>query len=142
MGVVVGAWAFRGRTPPGPVEVARAFQDGTGLETIVMHEGRTMKVVPLYLELFEPYITEHDFTLQGFAPPHRHLWENLDRVMTSLGGVRSADASTWKPDPADAALRRRWGEPSAKDRRELGLDTLEIAWRFLSGLLARGRAVK
>lgn len=142
MGLVQGSWVFAGRTPPSLAEVAEAFRASTGLETVVAHEGRTMKVVPLYLEIFEPHITEREFAIQGFMPPHRYLWENLDQVMASLGGACSAEPPYWKPNPADARLRTRWDQLTARDQRDLGLNALGVAWKFLAGLLPRGRAAK
>lgn len=142
MGLVQGSWVFVDRRPPSLAEVAQAFQASTGLQTVVALEGRTMKVLPLYLEIFEPQITDHEFTIQGFVPPHRYLWENLDQVMTSFGGARNTEAPYWQGDPADVRLRTRWDQLSTRDQRELGLNSLGVAWKFLAGLLSRGRVAK
>jgi hypothetical protein len=72
----------------------------------------------------------------GFIPTHPYLWENLDAVMTALGGRRDTDVCVWQPDPAHARLRVRWDTLSPRDRFVLARRPV-MAWRPFDRLLSQ-----
>lgn len=135
MGLIAVTWRFTEREPPTIDEVERSLREATGLQIERGDERELM--IPLLGELVLGW--EYDagkLRLLGGIPRHPYLWENLDRVMAALGGVREASLTGGIADPADLALRTRWDALSPRDRWLLRLPPLLAARpfdRFLSG---------
>lgn len=136
MGLTVGIWRFPDRDPPGIGEVRQALEAATGLPVELSPDGRVLDLPSLRQVLLGWEYEADALTLHGYIPAHPYLWENLDRVMTTLGGICSADPISWRPRAGDAFLRRRWDALSRRDHWLLRRGPLLASrpWdRFLSG---------
>lgn len=135
MGLIAVTWRFAERSPPTIDEVEQVLREATGLR-IERGDDRELSV-PLLGELVLGW--EYDgnaLTLLGGIPRHPYLWENLDRVMIALGGLREESLRGGIPEPGDAALRTSWDALSPRDRWLLRLPPLLASRpldRFLSG---------
>jgi hypothetical protein len=106
--------------------IGRPLQDATGLR--IDQEGECTLCIPTIHEvLFTVLVDTHTVTVHGGIPPHPYLWENLDAIMTSLGGRRDT-ARGWQPAPAHARLRTRWDALSPRDRFLLKMPA-PFGWR-------------
>jgi hypothetical protein len=76
-------------------------------------------------------------TVHSFVPEHPCLWENLDAVMTAVGGrCGTFGGAGWQPNPSRARLRMRWDALSPCDRLLLALPPL-LACRPFDRLLSQ-----
>ena len=135
MGLVIGTWLFQ--TPadlPSSRRVASGLASATGLSfncTDSEHEADERIVVDRLGEaLFDIERQDSILTLCSGMPAHPYLWENLDRVLTQLGGHVAIEANRWRPDPRHYHLRRAWHELTTRQRILLRLPTIGV-WRVL-----------
>lgn len=143
MGVVVGEWHFTDGGPPSFEVVAATLHQATGREVRLTHNGLRLELLPLHVGVFEPHTEDHLFSVRGFAPPHPYLWENLDRVLNGFGGIcQTDDPICWLRNPANAALRTRWENLSARDRYLLSLPPFGAATRRFDRFLSHRRGGK
>jgi hypothetical protein len=131
VGVVRGRWAFAGRAaPPSSATIATELATATGL-AVVNHDAREERderidVATINEALFD---MERDtaaatLTLSSFIPAHPYLWENLDRVLTGLGGCIDSGGSLWRPSPRLRDLRRPWDSLTPRQRFLLRVPTI------------------
>jgi hypothetical protein len=140
MGLIAVTWRFADRAPPAIDEAERSLREATGLE-IKRSEDHEL-AIPLLGELVLGWEYGPDtLTLLGGIPRHPYLWENLDRVMAALGGIRDERPTGGIANPADATLRTRWDALSPRDRWLLRLPPL-LASRPLDRFLSGRRAAK
>lgn len=140
MGVVCGKWNFADGEPPGAEVVAEALRAATGL-AVNVDEGR-LRFPELGLEFWGYMVEGGSCEVLSPIPAHPYTWENLDRVMTALGGVRDDDPIMWRPSSQDAALRVRWDELPSRDQRLLKLPPILPSRRLFDRFLSSRRAAK
>ena len=135
MGLVVGKWLFENSDRVPPTEaLAAALANATGLQVTHQVDGGEPHArieVPLLGEaLFDIERAGDEITFYSHIPAHPCLWENLDRVLSALGGRRVPDATCWRPDGRFRHVRKAWGELSAAQQWLLRFPTVG-ATRFL-----------
>ena len=131
MGVVRGRWAFGGHlAPPSSVTIARELARATGLAVVnrdaAEERDERIEVGTIDESLFD---LERDnaaasLALSSFIPAHPFLWENLDRVLSDLGGRVEAGAGLWYPSPEFERLRRPWSALTRRQRLLLRIPTI------------------
>lgn len=143
MGIIVGSWFHVGtvRPPHGDDQsrlntIARHLRAATGLQIEETPAG-ALRFPMLHEELFDWVFGEDAVTVHSFLPAHPYLWENLDAVMTAMGGVRDTETPLWRPNPAHEWLRTRWQALSRRDRRVLSIPSV-LAARPFDRLLSSG----
>lgn len=127
MGLTFGQWRLE---VPGPLPLASIEQGlrlATGLAIEPPPRGGGLRFPLLREELFDWALDDARVSVFGFAPPHPYVWENLDAVMTALGGRPTDDATAWRPSPNRAGLRTRWSALSRRDRWLLALPSILVA---------------
>jgi len=131
VGVVRGRWIFAGRSePPSSATIATELAKATGL-VVVNHDARQERderidVATINESLFD---MERDtavatLTISSFIPVHPYLWENLDRVLSELGGCVESGATLWRPSPRFKNLRRPWDALTSRQRFLLRVPTI------------------
>ena len=137
MGLVVGEWVFPTGGTPDVATVAAGLRAGTGLAVTVEGAGAsaTLSIPRVGERLFDWSIEHGRLVVHAFGPPHPYVWENLDAVLSAGGGRVGDTATTWRPDPANAALRRPWASLTRRQRTLLQIPTIG-AFRPLDHLLA------
>lgn len=118
--------------------VAEALREATGLE--VDHENGRLRFPELGLEFWGYLVEGESCEVLSPIPAHPYPWENLDRVMTALGGERDDDPIMWRPSPMDAALRMRSDALPSRDRRLLKLPPILPSRRLFDRFLSSRRA--
>ncbi|HKU42823.1 MAG TPA: hypothetical protein VJR89_31910 [Polyangiales bacterium] len=113
MGVVCGKWSFaRGSAPPATPAIAAALARATGLQVSSRGASETaderIHVAELAESLFDIEREANSLQLSSFIPAHPYLWENLDRVLTDLGGRVEVSERFWQPHERLQHLRRSW----------------------------------
>jgi hypothetical protein len=126
---VRGKWAFpEGSAPPSAATVATALAKVTGLRVSI--DDARIHVAIIEESLFDIECEVNSLELSSFIPAHPYLWENLDRVLSELGGQIQPDEIYWRPQPQLHHLRRSWHDLTRRQRFLLRLPTLG-AWRGL-----------
>ena len=74
--------------------------------------------------LFDIERAGREVTFYGHVPAHPYLWENLDRVLVTLGGQRLSDETCWRPDDRFRHVRKPWDELSAPQKWLLRFRTI------------------
>ncbi len=120
--------------------MAEALRAATGLK-VDLENGR-LRFPELGLEFWGYLIEDNGCELLSPIPAHPYTWENLDRVMTTLGGERDGDPIMWRPSPEDAALRVRWDELPSRDQRLLKLPPILPTRRLFDRFLSSRRATR
>lgn len=143
MALVVGDWVFSTGETPDLQSICGDLVARTQLSVSAEGEGASavLSVPKLGERLFDWRIGDGRLTVHAFGPPHPYLWENLDAVLVALGGQVGGNPVAWRPDPADAALRRPWPSLTRRQRTLLRIPTIG-AWRPLDRLAATVRPLQ
>jgi len=112
MGIITGKWLLPSSSHLGaegitPRWVAERLREATGLYAEARADG-VVCIPALREKLFDWVIEDGAVSVDGYAPAHPYLWENLDAVMTEAGCTRTEDPWRWQPDPTRTGLRKQW----------------------------------
>ena len=135
MGVVGAKWSFAGNSaPPAIATLAGELAKVTGLN-VTWRDASEQFTARIDVATIDQSLLLIDreadsLMLHGFVPAHPYLWENVDRVLTQLGGVREVGEIFWQPEERFHHLRRAWAELSRRQQFLLSLPTVG-AWRWL-----------
>jgi hypothetical protein len=124
MGLTFGCWRLTGSGPLELAVIERGLRLATGLSVEPPGRGAGLRFPLLRQDLFDWGLDDAGVSVFGFAPPHPYVWENLDAVITALGGQPTDDATAWRPSPGHAGLRTRWSALSRRDRWLLALPSI------------------
>ncbi len=139
MGIITGKWLLPSSSLPRAERVtshwvANQLRHATGLQ---VEERDGVVSVPLLKEkLFDWVIGDEAVAVDGYAPAHPYLWENLDRIMIHAGCTCSEEAWRWRSSPTHSDLRKPWNELSARDRFLLSGRSMSL-WRLFGGRYGR-----
>jgi hypothetical protein len=137
--VVRGRWVFAGNsTPPLSATIATELSRITGLRVVnrdsANQRDEWIDVGTIDESLFDLERDAATLALSSFVPAHPYLWENLDRVLSGLGGCVQSGAGLWQPTPTFERLRGPWDTLTSRQRVLLRFPTIGAArWldRFL-----------
>lgn len=135
MGLVLGKWRFADASQlPATQAIANGLTHATGLRVSCSDSGTESDEridIPFLREsLFDIERIDSAITLCGYIPAHPYLWENLDRVLSELGGKIELAETHWRPNSKYHHLRRPWQALTPRQRFLLRLPTLGASRLF------------